>query len=206
MKNLIIADMDGTILDSMPFLSSLGVAVLIAAADINEHDAWTFYQSTVGMPFMRQLKEWNIRCRRDRLDVSEIDSVVGMSKLYARAHKSAAPLFKMTSFGHQLTQHRFDPYFPFQLALVTSTTKDIVDATPLLSCIKWNYIGGHDGGGFGKLEQIQVCLDTLQRPITDVIYVGDSRSDRDIAQLCGFDYRYPTDTLLRELRTELGDV
>ncbi|MHA2068091.1 MAG: HAD family hydrolase [Candidatus Thorarchaeota archaeon] len=54
--NAVIFDFDGTLADSMPFLSQIGVEVMMRFYDIPEDEASERYKSTTGLPYEHQIK------------------------------------------------------------------------------------------------------------------------------------------------------
>jgi phosphoglycolate phosphatase len=53
---VIIFDFDGTLADSMPFLESIGVEMMMKYFDISKEDATYRYRSTTGLPYEQQVK------------------------------------------------------------------------------------------------------------------------------------------------------
>ncbi len=54
--NAVIFDFDGTLADSMPFLESIGVEMMMAYFGVSKEDATTRYRSTTGLPYEQQVK------------------------------------------------------------------------------------------------------------------------------------------------------
>jgi phosphoglycolate phosphatase len=52
----IVFDFDGTLADSMPFLESIGVEIMIKYFDISKEDATSRYRLTTGLPYEQQVK------------------------------------------------------------------------------------------------------------------------------------------------------
>ncbi len=52
----VIFDFDGTLADSMPFLESIGVEMMMAYFGVSKEDATTRYRSTTGLPYEQQVK------------------------------------------------------------------------------------------------------------------------------------------------------
>lgn len=52
----IIFDFDGTIADSMPFLESIGVEMMMKYFSVSKEDATNRYRSTTGLPYEQQVK------------------------------------------------------------------------------------------------------------------------------------------------------
>ena len=52
----VIFDFDGTLADSMPFLESIGVEMMMTHFGVSKEDATTRYRSTTGLPYEQQVK------------------------------------------------------------------------------------------------------------------------------------------------------
>jgi len=52
----IVFDFDGTLADSMPFLESIGVEMMMKYIGISEEEATSRYRSTTGLPYEQQVK------------------------------------------------------------------------------------------------------------------------------------------------------
>ena len=52
----VIFDFDGTLADSMPFLESIGVEMMMKYFGVSKKDATTRYRSTTGLPYEQQVK------------------------------------------------------------------------------------------------------------------------------------------------------
>ena len=52
----IVFDFDGTLADSMPFLESIGVRMMMKYFDVSKEDATTRYRTTTGLPYEQQVK------------------------------------------------------------------------------------------------------------------------------------------------------
>ncbi len=52
----VIFDFDGTLADSMPFLESIGVEMMMKYFGVSKEDATTRYRSTTGLPYEQQVK------------------------------------------------------------------------------------------------------------------------------------------------------
>ncbi|TFH09822.1 MAG: hypothetical protein E4H14_03745 [Candidatus Thorarchaeota archaeon] len=52
----VIFDFDGTLADSMPFLESIGVEMMMKFFEVPKEDATHRYRSTTGLPYEQQVK------------------------------------------------------------------------------------------------------------------------------------------------------
>lgn len=163
--------MDGTVVDSMPFLTSLGISIL-ASAGLTKVEAKHLYSRTVGRPFHQQCEQWNQWQPNAQINVDKL------SALYAAVHEEAAHWFPLTPFAHQLMVLPGD--LP-KIALISSTSKQIIARMPQIQNLKWDFVGGFNGPGSEKRVQIKDCLEQLGLPLSECVYVGDSPSDADLA-------------------------
>jgi hypothetical protein len=95
--------------------------------------------------------------------------------------------------------YRHDLHPEHHFALVTSTSKRIVNAMPQLNHIPWAFVGGYEGEGTEKNTQILACCAALKTTLADVIYIGDSPSDRSLATSLKIPYLYPRGSLITEI-------
>lgn len=190
MKRLLICDLDGTIVDSMPFLSALGVAVLrLANPTMSFEDALTHYRATTGHPFQEQLRVLKHRHGLAPMQflIRGVSGILGSeehayAELYADMHERAAGFFPLTPFGLALANSlRWNKDQQWKLALVSSTSRHILNGMDQLGAIPWNHRYGWDGGKFTKEYQIIEASEKAHVPLRSCIYVGDTVSDHAIA-------------------------
>lgn len=183
----LICDMDGTVLDSMPILSALGIAIIDLASGMGRENAKLAYQSTVGQPFVEQC----------RTAIGDLPIVERCGKMYSEIHRLMAPSFQLTSFGFDL-MNALPP--AIDLALVSSTSHDIIYQIPAIRRIPWRTIEGYDGYLYHKKEQILDVILTFGVNRDDCIYVGDVESDRILAAELGLRFSWPVPSLIPSLR------
>lgn len=192
---LLVTDMDGTVVDSMDFLRELAVSLLVAD---EQPEDWArhLYDQTFGKPISEQYTEWNHR--HGHLSGHEI-SVRKFTRVYEAVHILAARNFPITDFGRSLECFRADLFPNWRFALVTSTHRRIVEKMPQIRRIHWDFMGGFEGPGSEKIEQIRLLRERLGISWSDVVYVGDAPSDKDIATQLGIMYKYPSALTLQEV-------
>jgi phosphoglycolate phosphatase-like HAD superfamily hydrolase len=193
MIRLIVADMDGTVVDSMAVLSTLGTTLLAVAGHTTVEAARSHYDATVGMPFVEQCNAWGER------HLCSGTSVPYLAQRYEDVHLACAPHFPLTDFGNGLAFYRNDIHPGCLLALVSSTRKEIIRSMPMLNHIPWSYIGGYNGPGTEKSLQIREAMKVLHIYQPEMCYVGDSESDREIATFYGIPFFSPSTTTLAEI-------
>lgn len=194
MIKMIVADMDGTVVDSMGVLSTLGATMLAVAGHTTIEAARTHYNSTVGIPFVDQCAAWGER------HLCSGTSVEYLAMRYEDVHLACAPHFPFTDFGLGLDRWLGkDMQKGCLLALVSSTRKTIINSMPQLKTIPWSFIGGYEGPGTEKSLQIRNAMKTLHVYQPEMVYVGDSDSDREIAAFYGIPFFEPSATTLAEI-------
>lgn len=179
----IICDMDGTVLDSMPKLRELGISLLHLAGGFGWENATASYDATVGQPFIDQ-------CRIALGDDYAFNN--DCAKIYGNIHAMLAPSFRLTSFGYDLI-NAFSP--AFSLALVSSTSRTIMETIPALREIPWRAIEGFDGERH-KDDQIRDIMHEHDINDDDCIYVGDVESDKNLAAKLGIPFSWPVSHLI----------
>lgn len=191
---LLITDMDGTVVDSMPFLRELAIA-LVAADEQPENSMRALYDETFGKPIGEQFHEWNNRF--GHVSGSRINAEK-MTRLYEAVHRLAAPHFPMTDFGRSLSTFSRENHPEWRFALVTSTHRKIVDIMPQIRNTRWDYIGGFLQG-LDKRGQIIQASKRAGVHFSTTVYVGDSPSDQALAREMDIPYFFPNGTLMDTL-------
>lgn len=170
MKNIkcVVFDMDGTILDSMPFLERLGVEMIayhclggdVQAAEIA-------YRRTVGRPFKDQLEVLFPGDSRNSL----------RANIYANRHQSEAPLFRLApdvKRGIGFLKHA-----GLKTALISSTSSNIVFQTPAIT-LPFDHVFGVTLE-LKKPGQLNQVIQMVGCQPSEVLYMGDAEYDREIA-------------------------
>ena len=183
MTHLIICDMDGTVVDSMGLLSQLGIALLAVSGRTEFNIAAEHYHATVGQPFGDQLRSWK--------HIQGGQSHLQIIAAYEAVHRSAASYFPLTEFGKSLVAYRHDLHPRVKFALVTSTSEGIVNTMPQLSHIPWSSITGYRGPDTQKVAQIRQAMFVHDASQKDTCYVGDSPSDKVLADEIGIPFYLP---------------
>jgi len=168
MKKMFIFDMDGVILDSMPYLQELAIQVMMSTHSSARGFAEKEYRRTVGHPFRQQLEMISPNNSRN-------DSA---AQVYLGAHYAFAPLLPLAPLVQKvLATARIEGVL---LALVSSTPRTILLRTQVM-ILPFTYISGWDKE-MPKLIQIKHCLSDAWIDPHEAIYFGDSPVDKDIAQ------------------------
>ncbi len=173
---LVIFDMDGTVIDSMPVLTATALDVMTKTLQMPYDYALDGYTRTTGYPFSKQLGMLGIVGALNAVAVTE----------YERRHRELAARFALGADVETLTRwlHRRG----IHTALVSSTDKAIIDCTPCIRSFDFDCIGGYretPSIEYGKRSQIADMIALFQAPQSAVLYVGDSVSDADVARDIG---------------------
>jgi phosphoglycolate phosphatase-like HAD superfamily hydrolase len=199
-RKLLIFDLDGTVVDSMPFLRELGIAIMASVPHVFEAEATAHYDATVGRPFHDQLNMLNERLITMNQQLFSVDR---RAELYTRVHRVMAPLFPLTSLGLAIGRPMRDPTWRF--ALVSSTHRDIVRAMPQLRECQFHAMGGYDGANNRKEAQCRGIIDAWRIPLEDCYYIGDTESDRALAEMLGVHF-YPHTIEFDDMLNEINGV
>lgn len=190
---LIVFDMDGTVLDSMKRLSELAVGTMMLHYGVTAEEARVAYERTTGLPFAEQLN----------MIFPNSDQNNRVAEGYADAHRRMAGTFPMAP--------RLDKVFRWlkshqvKLALVSSTSADIIAQMPQVHAAGFDYIGGFRG--YEKDIQIEEACAYLGVPLTDVIYFGDAAMDQEYASRIGVQFVFTqAEHLADNLTSVLGSV
>lgn len=195
-RYLLICDMDGTLVDSMPTLTRLAIAIMYSAG-IPRAWAEKHYGETVGKPFRVQLSEWNDRNRL--VSEGRMIDVDKLSDLYSEVHASVAPMFGLTDFGQRLVAHNQENLPNLRMALVSSTHAKIIRSMPIARMAPWDYVGGFQEPAWTKRIQVEEAIQEAGVAKSHVFYVGDSESDLALAKSMGIRFLEPMSRTLTEV-------
>lgn len=166
---LLIFDMDGTVVDSMPALTRLATETISGFFNMSPRTAAQKYAETVGRPFKQQLEAIFPDVRPDR--------ILQAARHYDKQHLRLAPTFPL---GQQVERVmcwlKNEGYF---IALVSSTAVEIINEMKQLQPLQFDWIGGFEG--YDKAVQITNARTALRADREDTIYFGDSVKDAEYA-------------------------
>ena len=173
----VIFDFDGTLADTMPFLTDLAVQLMAAHYHLAPQEARTRYLETTGLDFASQLEE-----------------------IFPNHTKNAqvAAAFEAEKDERILEQPLFSDTIPtlaylaeqsVKMFVCSSTRQELIDRYARKARLT-NYF--HDLRGFrngrNKAELLtSILAETGIRP-DQAVFVGDSRRDRDIAESIGLEF------------------
>ncbi len=167
----VIFDFDGTIADTMPFLSDLAVGLMTATYEISEKDATSRYRETTGMDFGTQIEQMFPGHPGNWKVVSAFEERKRERFLEHPVFSEVVPILEQFRSRHV---RRF----------ICSSTKDSI-VTEYTR--KTELDGLFDGcygyrAGFSKNQQIDFILQRYGLTPDEVLFVGDSLLDHEFVR------------------------
>jgi phosphoglycolate phosphatase-like HAD superfamily hydrolase len=177
MIRLVVFNMDGTVLDSAAVMRAVGVSIMLRLQCGDRH-ATTIeralvaekYDLTTGLTFREQL-ETAFPCdpRND-----------AMMKWYLRAYEDRTVGFSTAMWMSSI----LGVGQPYSTALISSTPAEVVHKMPQIMELPFNLIFGWTPGN-PKSTQLADAVRLAKVNPDETLYVGDSRSDRNVAEAVG---------------------
>jgi len=167
--DLVLFDMDGVIVDSMPMLEDLGIRTMMETYTVSRNIAAGMYEETVGRPFHEQL---------DILFPNNSNNIIA-SHAYEKSHADMAQHFALAEGIVELMNWLYVKHYA--TGLVTSTTKDIVQIMNQVCDLKFNYLGGYEENS-DKAAQILQAKKYFGTSRDSTILFGDSKNDKIFAE------------------------
>ena len=164
----IIFDFDGTVADTMPFLTETAVKLMTENCGVSREVAEKRYLENTGMDFASQIELIFPGHRKNREVVEEFESIKEKGILTHSIFPESIPVFK------HLRDRRI------KIFLCSSTRQQIVDQYVKVHRID-RFLDGFLGhkGSLGKGEQIDLFIKKYQLDPEEVLFVGDSLKDLD---------------------------
>ena len=165
-----IFDFDGTVADTMPFLTDLATGLLVENYDISEDEAKRKYLETTGLDFASQMELMFPNHPKNRETVSAFESRKREGVLNHPVFAEVIPVF---NYFKKKKIYRF---------ICSSTKQEIITEYCALHGIEALVDGcfGHKPD-FGKGKQIDYILEHYNLRPDEVLLVGDSLKDSDFA-------------------------
>jgi phosphoglycolate phosphatase-like HAD superfamily hydrolase len=168
---LVVFDMDGTIVNSMPDLRALAVQCMSEFYEsFLPEELESLYDLTTGVPFLSQLHRifsghpQNVDCAAE----------------YEKRHALMAHTFKIGKEVDQLIDGLRKHHI--RTALVSSTADYILrDLMPQIEKLRFDYIGGYTTD-HDKTDQILAARKRFDLHYDYTLYVGDSDVDAEFAR------------------------
>ena len=169
-----VFDLDGTVADTMPFLTSVAVPLLSRHHGISLSEASRRYRASCGVDFATQVAEMAPGHRANPTVVTEFEADKAAAILDQPLFADALPtLMALRKRG----VHVF---------IVSSTRKEIVKAYASRYGLE-PWVDGTDGleADRGKAVQLASILEDHDLRGAEVVFVGDSLRDREVAHTVG---------------------
>jgi CDP-L-myo-inositol myo-inositolphosphotransferase len=167
----VIFDFDGTVANTMPFLTELAVKLLAENYNISKDVAQKRYLETTGLNFARQI-ELIFPSHPNNQEV--VNTFESMKRKGILAH----PVFPEV-----ISTFRYFDNKKIKTFICSSTSQELITSYTKLNKID-NLLEGSFGykPGFGKGEQIDFVLQQYKLHAEEVLFVGDSLRDFDFVK------------------------
>jgi phosphoglycolate phosphatase-like HAD superfamily hydrolase len=187
LPRVLLCDLDGTLIDTMPILADLAAEVLEQVYGMSRGQARELYLSTSGIPFIRQL---DVICPGDARNPAasarfeaEKPARCGSARLPADGRRA---LLELRARGSHIV-------------VSSNNGVDNVAAFARASDFPFDLVLGYDGNGLAKGRPHIACAAAVfGGGSDDMVLVGDSLHDGDIAEREGVRFVGVTGTFSRE--------
>lgn len=184
---MVVFDLDGTLIDSMPVLRGLGIAAIVKHYGLDEPTAAHAYDSTVGLPFRMQL---------DKLSPLTPALNMRVANEYGHRHEAVASEFTL-AVGLRPALRWVQRHA--QTALITSTKTEIVMGIRALHGLAFDYVYGvtselpNKGAQFERLKKdMKKDAPVVLVSNSPFVYVGDTKHDAELAEEWGLPFVHVT--------------
>ena len=183
----IVFDFDGTLADSMPFLQSIGVEVMMKHFGVSEDDATERYVTTTGLPYEHQIKLNFPDDTRNAAAINEFENMKIARIFEQELFPDAEPTVR------RLNERGFDVFV--SSSTFQSTIEEYFRRRGILELLK-EVVGYRPGFEKGPDHFKYICSKYNIDP-DDLMFVGDSLKDYErskgycdfIAVIGLFDYK-----------------
>jgi phosphoglycolate phosphatase len=167
----VIFDFDGTIANTMPFLTELGVKLMTENYNISKSEAEKRYLETTGLDFASQLE----LIFPDYPNNQEVANTFESKKLEG--------IFANPIFPEVIPTLKYFSNKKIKTFICSSTKQEIITKYAQLNRID-KQVDGLFGkkSDFGKSEQIDFVIQHHKLQPNEVLFVGDSLKDYDFAK------------------------
>jgi phosphoglycolate phosphatase-like HAD superfamily hydrolase len=166
-----VFDFDGTIANTMPFLSRLAVELITEAYSIKKKEALKKYRETTGLRFACQLEVMFPNHPKNR-KVAEI--------FEQRKRKG---IFKFPLFADVISTFTFLKSCGIKRFICSSTDEELVSEYCKMNGL-WDLVDGVFGYrvGFEKFTQLAFLVDHYGLNPREMLFIGDSLKDYEFAK------------------------
>ncbi|MBY8996915.1 MAG: HAD family hydrolase [Candidatus Thorarchaeota archaeon] len=173
----VIFDFDGTIADSMPFLQSIGVDIMMKHFGVSKEDATEKYVSTTGLPYEHQIKMNFPDSPRNEAAIEEFEKLkierIFEQELFPDAERTVRKLNKM-GFDVFVSSSTFQP-----------TIEEYFSRKGILDLFK--AIIGYRPGFEKGADHFNHISSGYEIPLDEMVFVGDSLKDYERSRgFCDF--------------------
>ncbi len=168
---VVIFDFDGTIADTMPFLTELAVKLITENYNVSREEAERKYLETTGMDFAGQLET----IFPNHSNNQEVAAIFEKKKLES--------IFGHSLFPDTILTLKYLKGKQIKSLICSSTKREIITKYSQLNKIDalFDNLFGYEPN-FKKGDQIDFTLQHYQLPPDKVLFVGDSLKDYDFAK------------------------
>jgi len=168
---VVIFDFDGTIADTMPFLTELAVKLITENYNVSREEAERKYLETTGMDFASQLET----IFPNHSNNQEVAAIFEKKKLES--------VFEHSLFPDAILTLKYLKNKQIKTLICSSTKREITTKYSRLNKIDalLDNLFGYEPN-FKKGDQIDFTLQHYQLPPDKVLFVGDSLKDYDFAK------------------------
>lgn len=182
----VLCDLDGTLIDSMPVLADLATEVLVEVFGLPRALGREMYLATCGLPFIRQLDHI---CPGDPRNPQASDLFEGRKP--ARCNQVRMPADTRRAL-HSLRERGV------RIAISSNNGISNVEAFAAASGFPFDLVLGYGGGSGKGRPHMEAAMSTFGLRKSDLLFVGDSLHDGEIAAQEGVPFVGVLSTFSRE--------
>jgi len=187
LPKVLMCDLDGTLIDTMPILADIATEVLEDVYGMPRPLGREMYLATSGLPFWRELETI---CPRDARNAEATARFEAAKPARCRSASMASD-----------TRRALGDLQARGVEIVVSSNNgvDNVEAFASASDFPFDLVLGHDGNGFSKgRPHVEHACRTFGVGRADLLFVGDSLHDGELAETEGLRFVGVTGTFSKE--------
>jgi phosphoglycolate phosphatase-like HAD superfamily hydrolase len=174
---LVVFDMDGVILDSIPTLRELALNTICKHFHVCDETAHAYYEQTLGLPFQKQLE--TVFLHHPKNELATLD--------YEDKHSKMCPALPLSPFAE--TVMRTLRREGIRAALATSTYRwMLLKNLPQVRALGFDYLGGYIPPRMDKTYQIEAAMGITLNLREKTLFVGDTEQDKHFADQAGVSF------------------